>query len=124
MTVRIRLRHSSGVCPKTPKSHSHLVTGTLKSILLFKSVKAYRLKRLDFISESPIETVSFALFFNRLAAREDFPFNPLPPFKGSKCPLSRNSTGKGRLCTTSRSEEHTSELQSRFDLVCRLLLDR
>src|SRR5699024_11632138 len=24
--------------------------------------------------------------------------------------------------TTSRSEEHTSELQSRFDLVCRLLL--
>src|SRR5699024_11310468 len=26
------------------------------------------------------------------------------------------------LFTTSRSEEHTSELQSRFDLVCRLLL--
>src|SRR5437868_12353397 len=25
---------------------------------------------------------------------------------------------------TSRSEEHTSELQSRFDLVCRLLLDK
>src|SRR5699024_11747274 len=28
----------------------------------------------------------------------------------------------GKL-TSSRSEEHTSELQSRFDLVCRLLLD-
>src|SRR5699024_5517603 len=26
--------------------------------------------------------------------------------------------------TLSRSEEHTSELQSRFDLVCRLLLDK
>src|SRR5699024_11878070 len=25
---------------------------------------------------------------------------------------------------TARSEEHTSELQSRFDLVCRLLLDK
>src|SRR5207249_7103500 len=25
-------------------------------------------------------------------------------------------------CSLSRSEEHTSELQSRFDLVCRLLL--
>src|SRR5207249_10545352 len=25
---------------------------------------------------------------------------------------------------TSRSEEHTSELQSRFDLVCRLLLEK
>src|SRR5699024_12790896 len=26
--------------------------------------------------------------------------------------------------TTDRSEEHTSELQSRFDLVCRLLLEK
>src|SRR5699024_12656217 len=26
-------------------------------------------------------------------------------------------------CTKERSEEHTSELQSRFDLVCRLLLE-
>src|SRR5699024_11339041 len=28
------------------------------------------------------------------------------------------------LLVTSRSEEHTSELQSRFDLVCRLLLEK
>src|SRR6185312_16962817 len=27
-------------------------------------------------------------------------------------------------CTASRSEEHTSELQSRSDLVCRLLLEK
>src|SRR5207249_11556909 len=27
-------------------------------------------------------------------------------------------------CITPRSEEHTSELQSRFDLVCRLLLEK
>src|SRR5699024_11581555 len=27
-------------------------------------------------------------------------------------------------CNRYRSEEHTSELQSRFDLVCRLLLDK
>src|SRR5699024_11996428 len=27
-------------------------------------------------------------------------------------------------CLFSRSEEHTSELQSRFDLVCRLLLEK
>src|SRR5699024_12304103 len=31
--------------------------------------------------------------------------------------------GHGRL-RTQRSEEHTSELQSRFDLVCRLLLEK
>src|SRR5207249_11288594 len=30
----------------------------------------------------------------------------------------------GWLLTKSRSEEHTSELQSRFDLVCRLLLEK
>src|SRR5699024_12796294 len=28
------------------------------------------------------------------------------------------------LATTARSEEHTSELQSRFELVCRLLLEK
>src|SRR5699024_1307400 len=32
--------------------------------------------------------------------------------------------GAGELPTASRSEEHTSELQSRFDLVCRLLLEK
>src|SRR5699024_11946081 len=30
--------------------------------------------------------------------------------------------GKQRMCLPERSEEHTSELQSRFELVCRLLL--
>src|SRR5207249_10270470 len=35
------------------------------------------------------------------------------------------STGVFRSeVTTKRSEEHTSELQSRFDLVCRLLLEK
>src|SRR5438067_10720742 len=29
-----------------------------------------------------------------------------------------------RLAVDDRSEEHTSELQSRFDLVCRLLLEK
>src|SRR5207249_11238398 len=30
----------------------------------------------------------------------------------------------GRSSRVARSEEHTSELQSRFDLVCRLLLEK
>src|SRR5438067_6979611 len=30
----------------------------------------------------------------------------------------------GSWCGNTRSEEHTSELQSRFDLVCRLLLEK
>src|SRR5207249_11463659 len=31
---------------------------------------------------------------------------------------------QGNLMDVARSEEHTSELQSRFDLVCRLLLEK
>src|SRR5437868_11299070 len=34
------------------------------------------------------------------------------------------STSEVRLDWIRRSEEHTSELQSRFDLVCRLLLEK
>src|SRR5207249_6296657 len=37
--------------------------------------------------------------------------------------LQLGNTGKG-VDDLGRSEEHTSELQSRFDLVCRLLLEK
>src|SRR5207249_11364192 len=37
---------------------------------------------------------------------------------------STGSSSRRRLTTRNRSEEHTSELQSRFDLVCRLLLEK
>src|SRR5437868_8959767 len=36
----------------------------------------------------------------------------------------RDETPDGLRLTFRRSEEHTSELQSRFDLVCRLLLEK
>src|SRR5438067_9072726 len=35
-----------------------------------------------------------------------------------------HARGKRWLLPAARSEEHTSELQSRFDLVCRLLLEK
>src|SRR5699024_11229600 len=38
--------------------------------------------------------------------------------------LSQYLKGKVNVVITKRSEEHTSELQSRFDLVCRLLLEK
>src|SRR5207249_6982057 len=45
-----------------------------------------------------------------------------------RCKDRRRSPDPDRLstdrCFQSRSEEHTSELQSRFDLVCRLLLEK
>src|SRR5207249_8581402 len=39
---------------------------------------------------------------------------------GRRCGDEARATGTG----DARSEEHTSELQSRFDLVCRLLLEK
>src|SRR2546429_4564485 len=36
----------------------------------------------------------------------------------------RRRSARGRGLTRSRSEEHTSELQSRLHLVCRLLLEK
>src|SRR5437868_7536970 len=37
---------------------------------------------------------------------------------------SRPQALEGQAAARERSEEHTSELQSRFDLVCRLLLEK
>src|SRR5699024_11236680 len=41
-----------------------------------------------------------------------------------KIPLKNYRQPQLLLCPPLRSEEHTSELQSRFDLVCRLLLEK
>src|SRR5207249_11186843 len=42
----------------------------------------------------------------------------------SSCPTTSCRSRKEPLRRGPRSEEHTSELQSRFDLVCRLLLEK
>src|SRR5687768_18515648 len=51
-----------------------------------------------------------------------------PAFSGDpgSCRTDRAATATGNTATTcrSRSEEHTSELQSRLHLVCRLLLEK
>src|SRR5207247_10484596 len=39
-------------------------------------------------------------------------------------PLGRDPRHRTRMAVVPRSEEHTSELQSRVDLVCRLLLEK
>src|SRR2546421_5463967 len=51
---------------------------------------------------------------------------PLRRARHSACrPTSGNPSRSPRwICAGERSEEHTSELQSRSDLVCRLLLEK
>src|SRR5438067_12395382 len=74
-------------------------------------------------------TYFILLFFFLLIRRPPrstlFPYTTL--FRSSPVPISQPGEGWPRLVrrgTRLRSEEHTSELQSRFDLVCRLLLEK
>src|SRR5215475_3968364 len=46
---------------------------------------------------------------------------PTPPQRGTRATMATRYTAKRRSTTPVRSEEHTSELQSRENLVCRLL---
>src|SRR3712207_7650103 len=84
------------------------------------------------IRRPPISTLfpSTTLFRSRCAAapgspRGCPPARPWPP----RCPPPRTHPGPPRParsapCHCPRSEEHTSELQSRQYLVCRLLLEK
>src|SRR5699024_12216669 len=63
---------------------------------------------------------------HRFAAQEQLCQNPVRTLGRFLALLAHRSLQAGfRIkCRRGRSEEHTSELQSRFDLVCRLLLDK
>src|SRR6202046_5968825 len=72
--------------------------------------------------------LSFFFFFNDTATTEIYTLSlhdalPIYLFAGGRLKMSR-LTIRGELHGGNRSEEHTSELQSRFDLVCRLLLEK
>src|SRR2546421_9440206 len=84
---------------------------------------------------------SFFFFFNDTATTEIYTLSlhDALPISGSAGPSTRRARRRGpegsalspperlRLAPSSRrrrSEEHTSELQSRSDLVCRLLLEK
>src|SRR5260370_5104035 len=43
---------------------------------------------------------------------------------GRRVKVNKRSPASSRLSATARSEEHTSELQSHLNLVCRLLLEK
>src|SRR5256712_13650301 len=68
----------------------------------------------------------FFFFFNDTATTEIYTLSlhdALPNSDGCVCNPPATRAPISRMCR-SRSEEHTSELQSRSDLVCRLLLEK
>src|SRR2546421_12286965 len=73
----------------------------------------------------PIDFVFF--FFNDTATTEIYTLSlhdALPISPGPRCLRTSGAPGRDRSRRARRSEEHTSELQSRSDLVCRLLLEK
>src|SRR5699024_11477040 len=69
--------------------------------------------------EAPIIERISPVAISRLISVRIWRVDPLVP---KARPTFRHATAG--LDTECRSEEHTSELQSRFDLVCRLLLEK
>src|SRR5699024_12367785 len=101
-----------GVSVCTPL-HSHALADFLLSLFSFRG--APRARR-----SFPTRRSS------DLPGRAAFPLRP-PAHTGSGAPPARRGHAPSAGCAAapaSRSEEHTSELQSRFDLVCRLLLEK
>src|SRR5207249_11773003 len=91
----------------------------------------------DYTSSHDLPSIYFLLFFFLMIRPPPrstlFPYTTL--FRSSRKPKRSkrsskrrarpsNSSSLGGLTRRARSEEHTSELQSRFDLVCRLLLEK
>src|SRR6266576_4433937 len=73
----------------------------------------------------PNHSLSFIFFFlmiRRPPRSTLFPYTTL--FRSPTRWIRWPSTGPSRTSSGRRSEEHTSELQSRRDLVCRLLLEK
>src|SRR5260221_12394396 len=79
-----------------------------------------------YIHPSSIIFFFFFLMIRRPPRSTLFPYTTLFRSRVGKQPA-RNERRVGRTetaCHESRSEEHTSELQSHSDLVCRLLLEK
>src|SRR5215469_17328877 len=70
-----------------------------------------------------LSLIFFFLMIRRPPRSTLFPYTTLFRSRGACC-TTRSACSSCRWSPTSRSEEHTSELQSRRDLVCRLLLEK
>src|SRR5699024_12550695 len=77
------------------------------------------------ILHPPISTLfPYTTLFRSVAKAPAFERVLTDPVSGGHLPsASRTYRPSAAMAENLRSEEHTSELQSRFDLVCRLLLE-
>src|SRR5207249_10508432 len=94
---------------------------------------AYRMNRTPFDGAPGTTAGSFASYWNVVAFHVYVVPNTtaggkidaaMVPLDGTSAARSAVAASRLSASERARSEEHTSELQSRFDLVCRLLLEK
>src|SRR5579884_3986087 len=112
------------------QSRGHIVC----RLLLEKKNSAQSMARAGDINwpRSPARSAHWTLslfFFNDTATTEIYTLSlhdalPISPRRASSPPRPRRARARAAPRARGRSEEHTSELQSRGHLVCRLLLEK
>src|SRR5207249_12031495 len=87
--------------------HAALPISAVRRLIAVRQPSAYQHRRVDL----GLSVDRFSTAFERCASQ-------------NLRVLFQKRSKTGRRSAQDRSEEHTSELQSRFDLVCRLLLEK
>src|SRR5207249_5924979 len=103
-------------CPSTTVSTHHALS--LISIPPTATTQLYTLSLHDALPIYPVPLdafVHYGLWFQQRA---------VPDVDETYVASIERQDGQFHITLADRSEEHTSELQSRFDLVCRLLLEK
>src|SRR5207249_11558428 len=106
---------------------SHLAPSPLPFLFFFSSTPPTDLSTLSLHDALPIWLRHRAADRGRLHHDAQVPSQHLPGRRrdaGSGAAQALYRPARARHQLLLRSEEHTSELQSRFDLVCRLLLEK
>src|SRR5699024_11550823 len=94
-----------------------MVWSSIVSIRLIFDNKKREVKGVGSFSTFAVSLLSYIKSITKVSA-----FRIL--FLSGKAPNEGKETNPAFFSKLTRSEEHTSELQSRFDLVCRLLLEK
>src|SRR5699024_11878637 len=99
------------------------VKGADQDADLSSRIAEYELQKTNLVPTSP-QAVTHVFFHSLVVDPERGFAHPEDPLTAGFCQWMTTVDEFNAMLEQMRSEEHTSELQSRFDLVCRLLLEK
>src|SRR5699024_12857763 len=101
---------------KYDKHPSYVISTVMSQYTIRQALVVHLLSSVFFTPTATTEIYTLSLHDALPISASGFPQASQPPYLSVSCSDRHNDAA--------RSEEHTSELQSRFDLVCRLLLEK